>query len=96
MFCADAVADPLTGLTAASACLEALSRGGRWLLDVSMAGVSAGLAGPTLTVPRELPVADRGRACRSERPEPSGPTPRWCWQSLTCTCDKRGQRSGHG
>ncbi len=58
MFCADAVADPLTGLTAASACLEALSRGGRWLLDVSMAGVSAGLAGPTLTVPRELPVAD--------------------------------------
>ena len=48
MFCADAVADPLTGLTAANACLDALSRGGRWLLDVSMAGVSAGLgrAGP--------------------------------------------------
>ncbi len=69
MFCADAVADPLTGLTAASACLDALSRGGRWLVDVSMAGVSASLAGPTLAVPRELPVADpRARA-------PEGPAP---------------------
>ena len=70
MFCADAVADPLTGLTAANACLDALSRGGRWLLDVSMAGVSAGLAGPALAVPRELPVADP-RARAPERPAPA-------------------------
>lgn len=47
-FCADAVADPTSGLTAAVAVLDALALGGRWLLDVSMAGVAAGLAGPTL------------------------------------------------
>jgi crotonobetainyl-CoA:carnitine CoA-transferase CaiB-like acyl-CoA transferase len=55
MFCADAVADPLTGLTAAGACLDALASGGRWLLDVSMAGVCAGVAGPTLPAPSDLP-----------------------------------------
>jgi hypothetical protein len=58
LFCADAVADPLTGLAAAGACLEQLARGGRWLLDVSMAGVCAGLGGPTLPVPPEVIVAD--------------------------------------
>jgi crotonobetainyl-CoA:carnitine CoA-transferase CaiB-like acyl-CoA transferase len=47
-FCADAIADPLTGLAAADACLEALEAGGRWLLDVSMAAVAAEMAGPTL------------------------------------------------
>jgi CoA-transferase family III len=57
LFCADAVADPLTGLAAASACITALHSGGRWLLDVSMAGVSAGLAGSTLAAPAGLPVA---------------------------------------
>jgi len=56
VFCADAAADPLTGLTAANACLDALAEGGRWLLDVSMAGVAAGLAGPTLPVPPSLAV----------------------------------------
>ena len=62
MFCADAVADPLSGLTAASACLESLAEGGRWLLDVSMAGVCAGLAGPTLPLPPGLvPAAPRAR-----------------------------------
>ena len=70
MFCADAVADPLTGLTAANACLDALSRGGRWLLDVSMAGVSAGLGGPALGVSGELPVADP-RARAPERAAPA-------------------------
>jgi crotonobetainyl-CoA:carnitine CoA-transferase CaiB-like acyl-CoA transferase len=65
MFCADAVADPITGLAAARTCLDALASGGRWLLDVSMAGVCAALAGPTLPVseavavepPRARPVA---------------------------------------
>ena len=57
-FCADAVADPLTGMTAAHACLEALGRGGRWLLDVSLAGVAAGLAGPTLPVPPDVDAAE--------------------------------------
>ena len=50
-FCADAIADPATGLVAAAACLDALAAGGRWLLDVAMAGVAAHLAGPTLPVP---------------------------------------------
>jgi hypothetical protein len=70
LFCADAVADPLTGLAAARACLEALDRGGRWLLDVSMAGVCAGLAGPTLPVPRDAVVADP-RARRPVRKAPA-------------------------
>ena len=56
LFCADAVADPLTGLTAADACVEALDSGGRWLLDVSMADVSAGFAGPTLPAPEGVVV----------------------------------------
>ena len=39
IFCADAVADPLTGLAAASATLAARKQGGGVLLDISMAGV---------------------------------------------------------
>jgi hypothetical protein len=38
VFCGDAIADPVTGLTAAAAALEALATGGGALLDVSMAG----------------------------------------------------------
>lgn len=48
LFCADAIADPATGLAAAAAVLDALATGGRWLLDVSLAGVARHLAGPTL------------------------------------------------
>jgi len=62
MFCADAVADPITGLAAANACLDALASGGRWLLDVSMAAVCATLAGPTLPVsPDVTPAPPRAR-----------------------------------
>ncbi len=43
-FCADAVADPLTGLWAAAAVLEALVDGRRGLLDVAMSGVAARFA----------------------------------------------------
>ena len=50
-FCADAVADPLTGLTAADLCLHALERGRRGVIDVPLAGVAARFAGPTLDVP---------------------------------------------
>jgi hypothetical protein len=64
-FCADAVADPATGLVAAAGSLAALEQGGSWLLDVAMAGVTAHLAGPTLPVPRQL-VVNAPRA----RPEP--------------------------
>ena len=57
LFCSDAVADPLTGLVAASACVSALRSGERWFLDVSMAAVCAGLGGPTLPAPAGLTVA---------------------------------------
>jgi crotonobetainyl-CoA:carnitine CoA-transferase CaiB-like acyl-CoA transferase len=69
-FCADAVADPLSGLRAARACLDALGEGGRWMLDVSMAHVSAELAGPTLEVPEGTPVAEP-RARRTGRVAPA-------------------------
>lgn len=41
VFCADAVADPLTGLHAAVQVVESLRTGGGDLLDVAMAGVAA-------------------------------------------------------
>lgn len=47
-FCADAIADPCSGLVAATAVVDALETGGRWLLDVAMKDVAAHLAGPTL------------------------------------------------
>jgi crotonobetainyl-CoA:carnitine CoA-transferase CaiB-like acyl-CoA transferase len=53
-FCADAVADPCSGLVAAAAALDALAAGGRWLVDVAMARVAAHLAGPTLPVDGEV------------------------------------------
>jgi hypothetical protein len=68
-FCADAAADPASGLVAAAAALDALATGGRWLLDVAMAGVAAHLAGPTLpagdpppAAPPPLPSPPPGRA----------------------------------
>ena len=41
VFCADAVADPLTGLTAAAVALDRFAAGGAWLVDVAMARVAA-------------------------------------------------------
>jgi crotonobetainyl-CoA:carnitine CoA-transferase CaiB-like acyl-CoA transferase len=49
-FLADAVADPLCGLVAAAAVLEALVAGGRWLLSVALAPLSAAVAGPAFSV----------------------------------------------
>jgi hypothetical protein len=59
-FCADAVADPASGVTAAAVVLEALARGGRCIVDVALAGVAAGLAGPTLPAEGE-PAPPRAR-----------------------------------
>jgi CoA transferase family III len=50
-FCCDAVADPISGITAAAAALSALAAGGRWHLDVAMSMVAADMAGPTVPVP---------------------------------------------
>ena len=62
-FLADAVADPLAGLVAAAAVLEALAAGGRWLLDAAMAPMAASVTGPpadvhgaTVRPPRARPV----------------------------------------
>jgi hypothetical protein len=41
VFCGDAIADPLTGLHAARAVVDALARGGGELVDVAMAAVAA-------------------------------------------------------
>jgi hypothetical protein len=40
----DAIADPLTGMAGAVAVLDALRRGGRWLIDCNLAGVAAYVA----------------------------------------------------
>lgn len=61
VFCADAIADPVTGLVATAAILEALATGGRWLLDIPLAKVAASMAGPTLAVPHDV-VATPPRA----------------------------------
>lgn len=43
VFCGDALADPVTGMTAAAAALEAVAGGGGVLLDVAMASCAAAL-----------------------------------------------------
>jgi hypothetical protein len=70
VFCADAVADPITGLVAAGAALQALHEGGRWLLDIALSAVAACVAGSTLPAVGPVDVAPpRARAT-------SGPGPR--------------------
>ncbi|MBV8985355.1 MAG: CoA transferase [Acidimicrobiia bacterium] len=56
-FCADAIADPLTGLVAADLALGALAAGHAELIDVPLAGVAARFAGPTLQVDDPVDVA---------------------------------------
>ena len=46
VFLADAVADPLSGLTAAAAVVDLLPHGGRWLVDVALSRVAASVAEP--------------------------------------------------
>jgi hypothetical protein len=69
VFCADAIADPATGLLAAVAVLELLAAGGRWLMDVALARTAALLAtGPTtvwtgpVATPRARPITSRAPA----------------------------------
>jgi crotonobetainyl-CoA:carnitine CoA-transferase CaiB-like acyl-CoA transferase len=68
-FCADAVADPASGVVAATAVLDALAAGGTWLVDVALSRVAAHLAGPTLPVSEGVAVAPP----RARRPAASGP-----------------------
>jgi len=69
-FLVDAVADPLTGLTAAATVVQLLAAGGRWLADVALARVAASAArqpgDPVVAAPVTLdavpPVRPAGRA----------------------------------
>lgn len=54
VFCADAVADPLAGVTGACAVLESLASPERAVLDVALSAVAAAFAGPTLPVPHDV------------------------------------------
>ncbi|MCF8571927.1 CoA transferase [Gordonia sp. HY002] len=52
IFCGDAIADPLTGITAAHQVVESLNRGGGETIDVAMADVAATFAAlPAVTAP---------------------------------------------
>lgn len=55
VFCADAIADPLTGLEATRVVADSLSRGGGELIEVSMAAVAAGYA----VLPTQASVSNR-------------------------------------
>ncbi len=69
-FCCDAVADPISGMTAAAAALSALAAGGRWHLDVAMATVAADMAGRTVRVPAgTFAAAPRAPAASPRAPD---------------------------
>lgn len=73
IFCGDAIADPLTGITAAHEVVESLRRGGGEVIDVAMADVAATYAAlPTLP---EHPLTDRPHAV--EYREPKAPDTGW-------------------
>ena len=79
-FLADAVTDPLAGLVAAAAVLEALAAGGRWLLDVALAPLAAAVAGPALGVAGAGGRSRRGPARWSARPAAGIGHGHACWQ----------------
>lgn len=63
-FLADAIADPLAGLTAAATVVDLLDGGGRWLIDVALSRVAASMVdgsdgATTATLPAQPP---RGRS----------------------------------
>lgn len=55
VFCGDAIADPITGVYAAIGAAASIATGGGYLVDVSMAGVSAEIARPAVR-PADGPV----------------------------------------
>jgi hypothetical protein len=63
VFCGDAIADPLTGLAAATAALESLTRGGGQLVEVVMRDVAAAAAAASVVGPPAGEVTARGVSC---------------------------------
>jgi hypothetical protein len=57
IFCADAVADPLSGLLAAATVLECLDRGATGFIDVSLARTAAHVAAGVRRMPLSAPTA---------------------------------------
>lgn len=74
VFCADAIADPATGLRAAVAIAECLAAGVRSTIDVSLAGVAASLAYGDLVVPREPLAPPWARTPVAAAPRPGADT----------------------
>lgn len=70
VFCADAIADPLTGLVGALAVAESLARGGGELVDVALATVAASYA-----VLPELPSESDWAATPPAAPTAASPAP---------------------
>jgi hypothetical protein len=70
VFIADAVADPVTGLYAANAIVDALVNGGRWLVDVALVRVASAVA-PRSGDPVVAPLPDDA----PERAVPPGVPP---------------------
>lgn len=67
VFCADAIADPATGLVAASAVIEALGTHQQWLFDVSLRRVAEAMAwGPTLRWTGDV-AAPKARVAKHEQ-----------------------------
>ncbi|MGH9135579.1 MAG: CoA transferase [Acidimicrobiales bacterium] len=71
-FCADAIADPLTGLMAAAHTLESLAVGGRWHVDVALSAVAALGAGPTRAVPDGIEASPPARLAAGPAAAPLG------------------------
>jgi hypothetical protein len=76
VFIADAVGDPITGLTTAHAIADRLASGGRWLLDIALANVAASMAGEW------VPALPMETASRPQRRIPAG-----AMHPLTLGCD---------
>lgn len=78
-FCADAIADPLTGLVAATAVLGSIATGGRWLLDVSLQAVAAYFAADAIASSGATVAASPGETVPtgtlSVAAEPDGTVP---------------------
>lgn len=68
-FVADAVADPLTGLTAATSAVQLLESGGRWLVDVALARTARSACGGW------VPHAGGEAARPRRRKDPGGALP---------------------
>jgi crotonobetainyl-CoA:carnitine CoA-transferase CaiB-like acyl-CoA transferase len=68
-FLADAVADPLTGIAAHAAVVEALAEGGTWLLDAALSRVAASVAAGGSASPVVDPPSPRARPSVGPAPE---------------------------